>query len=421
MVQVDARAESSRASFPSPRSSRAVLDSARRQQTERALLRTPGSPTRQPTSRRVLDEKSKLMLEVLQDYGPYSPRKEYSCRSLPKPRSQDFVLRHNAQNIHDFKQAYSKKYGTLNRKPPQFAQNCPPTSPYAKRPPSPSAPPSEPFWRQDRPRVWTLTEHGLATLVGVATPHAAPRLLPSLAKKQAPATPFKAHAQVGKHADLSKEDEFASLVRLHHYSPRTTPLPPSTAHARNPAYALSMLSRPSTSGGSSTPGSPPGTRRPLTSEGCTRPFAFPLKSPSPPKPESCPPLQLKHISLMEIEPSIVNFDVVRRGNTYQFPIKVRPCARCATANLAVEIRNFGTKQERFRVRSIALKAGGVECADVQVEYDKEKAKLAPGLGATLLVVATFEHEGAISGVIDIESPSGKCGLAVIGSVSAGGH
>ncbi|EQC41129.1 hypothetical protein SDRG_01108 [Saprolegnia diclina VS20] len=413
-ARVEERAAEVRAGFPSPRSSRAVLDSARRQQTERTLLRSPSSPTRQPT-RRVLDEKSQLMLEVLQDYGPYSPRKEYSCRSLPKPRSEDFVLRHNAQNIHDFKQAYSKAHGTLNRKPPQFALNCPPTSPYAKRPPSPPHPPAEPIWKQTGPNVWVLTEHGLRSLVGVATPHAAPpRLLPSIAKRPPEASSFKAHAQVGSHIDLSKDTAFASLVRLHHYSPRSTPLPPSTAHARNAAYALSMLARPNTSpdvGGS--PGS--GGHRPMSSEGRYGFFATssppspsqsPLRSPkkSPTKPEQhCPPIALKHLSLMEVEPSIINFDRVRRGQTYHFPIK---------------IRNFGTKQERFRVRSIALKAGGAECSSVTVEYDREKAKIAPGLSATLLVVATFDRPGAISGVLDIESPSGKCGLAVIGTVES---
>ncbi|KDO35138.1 hypothetical protein SPRG_01205 [Saprolegnia parasitica CBS 223.65] len=412
-ARVEERGAEVRAGFPSPRSSRAVLDSARRQQTERTLLRSPTSPTR-----RVLDEKSQLMLEVLQDYGPYSPRREYSCRSLPKPRSEDFVLRHNAQNIHDFKQAYSKSYGTLNRKPPQFALNCPPTSPYAKRPPSPPHPPAEPLWKQSKPNVWVLTEHGLRSLVGVATPHAAPpRLLPSIAKRPPEASSFQAHAQVGSHIDLSKDNEFASLVRLHHYSPRTTPLPPSTAHARNAAYALSMLGRPSTSpdvGGS--PGS--GGRRPMSSEDRAAMYGFfamssspsksPLRSPkkpaSPPKPEQlCPSISLKHMSLMEVEPSIINFDRVRRGQTYHFPIK---------------IRNFGTKQERFRVRSIALKAGGAECSTVQVEYDREKAKIAPGLSAMLLVIATFERSGAISGVLDIESPSGKCGLAVIGTVES---
>ncbi|RHZ41364.1 hypothetical protein DYB31_015776, partial [Aphanomyces astaci] len=52
------------------------------------------------------------------------------------------------------------------------------------------------------------------------------------------------------------------------------------------------------------------------------------------------------------------------------------------------------------------------------QYDKEKAKVAPGLRATVTLVVTFTTPGAIQGVLEMETPSGKGGVALIGTVAA---
>ncbi|KAF0698445.1 Aste57867_10930 [Aphanomyces stellatus] len=378
---------------------------------------SPSSSPPKTPAHNVLDEKSLKMREVLQDYGPYTPRKEYSCRSLPVPRDQDFVLRHNAQNIHDFKKEYSKRYGTLNRRPPKFLDGYPTSgrlSPTATR---------EPLWEETSDKVWMLSDHGHETLVmnNLSPMPRATITLPALPHNhQSSTSPFHEKAAVGRRVDLSKDTSFASLVRQELYSPRPAPAH-STAKARNPKYALEELKlqltrRPSTSDGltlsqSKASFSAPQSTRPFSSDDRDGACRWPLQSPSPPTSSSIKspshrqhPPDTTHVTshaLMEIEPSIVNFHVVHVHHTYHFPVKVH---------------NFGTKTERFRVRNLTIKSGGDDCHKAEAHYDKEKAKLAPGLVATVTLVVTFASAGTIQGVLEIETPSGKGGVAIIGAV-----
>ncbi|ETV99598.1 hypothetical protein, variant [Aphanomyces invadans] len=331
-----------------------------------STVKPPGkpssSPPKTPSNRNVLDEKGRLMLEVLQDYGPYTPRREYSCRSLPKPRQDDFILRHNAQNIHDFKKEYSKRFGTLNRRPPQFHMDSHDVRVSV-------ATHHEPLWKETGDGVWMLTDRGHYTLVqsnSTSVPRAT-ITLPALSQRIL-GSPFKEKAAVGRHVDLSEDASFAALVRQHLYSPRPV-AQHSFAKARIPKYALAqqqLTRRPSTSDGLTlaTPSSP------KSHSPHTRPYSSDYKDTLhwPHSPVASPkPSPFGHhadasdkttatFSVVDIEPSIVNFHMVTAKQTYHFPVKVH---------------NVGTKQERFRIRSLTVKSGGVECLQAVVRGPKD--------------------------------------------------
>ncbi|KAH9088931.1 hypothetical protein LEN26_019362 [Aphanomyces euteiches] len=390
MMELDVRVEESPLQSPSPPSLRLKTPS-------QSVKKPKSPPLRSPTVK-ILDEKSRLMLQVIQDYGPYSPRREYSCRSLPKPRDQDFILRHNAQNIHDFKSEYSKRFGTLNRRPAMFQAALSPSSSSLRSPSAGRA--RESLWRESKDAVWILTDHGKQTLLANnSNLSPLPRLTTTLpAIHTNPTRPFQHQAAVGSRVDLSQQTSLASLVRLELYSPRNKP-----KVEQRPDAAC----RPSTSDGfshaaSSSPLSSWTPRyRPHSSDDKESSSHLALSPPLPPHSPS--PLSITTPSVISIEPSIVNFHVVQIGRTYAFP---------------VQVHNVGAKTDRFRVRSLKVKSGGVDCSRADAHYDKNKAKLAPGLRATVTLFVVFAAAGSIQGILEVETPAGKGGVAIIGAVEA---
>ncbi|RHY26296.1 hypothetical protein DYB32_007758 [Aphanomyces invadans] len=258
-----------------------------------------------------------------------------------------------------------------------------------------------------------LTDRGHYTLVqsnSTSVPRAT-ITLPALSQRIL-GSPFKEKAAVGRHVDLSEDASFAALVRQHLYSPRPV-AQHSFAKARIPKYALAqqqLTRRPSTSDGltlamPSSPKSHSPHTRPYSSD-YKDTLHWPHSPVASPKPSpfgrhaDASDKTTATFSVVDIEPSIVNFHMVTAKQTYHFPVKVH---------------NVGTKQERFRIRSLTVKSGGVECLQA-AEYDKDKAKLAPGLRATVTLIITFAAPGPIQGVLDVETPTGKGGVALIGTV-----
>jgi hypothetical protein len=83
----------------------------------------------------------------------------------------------------------------------------------------------------------------------------------------------------------------------------------------------------------------------------------------------------------------------------------------------VRVRNVCTKQERYRVKHLSVAAGGSAASIAEASYDKDTARLAPGLAAIVTVTLSFAHRGHISGQLRIDTEGvGSCDVRIDGTV-----
>lgn len=326
------------------------------------------------------------------------------------------------------------------------------------------------IWRQaftaDQKPCWVLTDFGIESLIGpeyrittrvpmlpVLSPHcnnnsssrlessatSSPHFVPSLRSPLRPETPLalasfteRDSARIGIGVNLLDEKQLASLSRIAAYSPKSHPSsPPRSPYRAGPTGAsLSgaltdrspskvhqfghtiSLNRPSTD-----PATSPSHRAHLEDQLAKGP------SLSPSKDYSNAHLSLNSASstatdhhhhtqeavspttqpfAMEISPPRVTLGTLRRSEVYLFPIRVR---------------NVGFKQERFRVKHVSASCAGFEAAIAEASYDRESARLAPGLAVILTLTLCFQHPGKIFGRVQVETEGvGSCEVEIRGAV-----
>jgi hypothetical protein len=105
---------------------------------------------------------------------------------------------------------------------------------------------------------------------------------------------------------------------------------------------------------------------------------------------------------IEVSPPRITLDNLAAGEVYLFPMRVR---------------NVGTKQERYRVKHLSVSVGGSLATIAEASYDRDSARLAPGLAAIVTVTLSFARRGHISGQLQIDTEGvGSCHVAIDGTV-----
>lgn len=311
---------------------------------------------------------------------------------------------------------------------------------------------------------WVLTEFGIDTLIGPEyrittrvsmlpalspnqTLHSATRsastdtpFISSIRSPLRPETPLSSFteresARIGAGIDLLDSKQLAALTRTAMYSPKSRPASPPRSPYRAPASTA-------INSGAFTDRSPskvhqfghvPPGARPATDDGThSHAHMSSLESPSPHRSRvdapSMSPLKdqhsateqhQQHLALspsrtttgaspttqpfaMEISPPQISLGTLRRGEVYLFPLRVR---------------NVGFKQERFRVQHVSATCAGFSAVIAEASYDRDAARLAPGLAAILTLTLCFQHPGKIYGRVQVATEGvGRCEVEIRGVV-----
>eukprot|EP00644_Phytophthora_capsici_P010216 jgi/Phyca11/120364/e_gw1.41.175.1 len=440
----------------------------RRSSTRSMLLTSPGPPSRSgrvtPTMKRrmsiteqiarqarkstVLDPKNALLIMAIPDYDDYKIMQPYSCRSLSNKSKfvggRDFITRHNPQEVNDFKMQYSRDMGNLNRHRSILA---PPTSSLSATGLFSSSSESVGFlaspsnndkwlrdgslWRKTftstMKACWVLTDYGIQMLIGpeykitsrtpvlpaIPSPRPPkPPLLPLSATIARPETPsslasFSAResARKGIGVDLADEKTLAALSRLAVSIPRPrTPLfspskqLPKVQSARSSNESSNSSSYFGTELLSLAPYADLSWERSDESERsqatCQKTCEFPSTSP-----QQLPAVSPIHQHFaMEVSPPSLVLGTLQTGQVYLFPVR---------------IRNVGARQERFRVNRVVATCAGFDATIAEASYQRESARLAPGLAAIATVALSFHHPGRATGTLHVEAEGiGFCDIDI---------
>uniref|UniRef100_K3WED8 Uncharacterized protein n=1 Tax=Globisporangium ultimum (strain ATCC 200006 / CBS 805.95 / DAOM BR144) TaxID=431595 RepID=K3WED8_GLOUD len=414
----------------------------------------------------VLDDKNALMVLAIPDYDDYKVMQPYSCRSLTNKSKfvggKDFITRHNPQEVSEFKKQYSRDVGNLNRQRSILAPPTTPLLPGASFGSSSSlaffasqslnslstsqlSTGSNEIWRKafttGQKPCWVLTEFGIETLIGpeyrITT--RVPMLPAISAETNTPRSPLRPEApllsfstretaRIGHGVNLLDDVQLASLARTAEYSLKSRPASPP----RFPYHAPPPAGVPS---GSLTERSPPKVHhlgsstlpnRPATDDGIFRPaspsqvgmsrvMGSPQMSPCKDRTQAYndPPSRYSAVDTafisptkqpfaMEISPPRVSLGTLHRGEVYLFPLRVR---------------NVGFRQERFRVKHVSATCAGFDAVIAEAGYDKEAARLAPGLASIITVTLCFQHPGKIYGRVQVDTEGiGCCEVEIKGTV-----
>ncbi|KAL3672087.1 hypothetical protein V7S43_002751 [Phytophthora oleae] len=404
---------------------------------------------RQTRKSTVLDPKNALLVMAIPDYDDYKIMQPYSCRSLSNKNKfvggRDFITRHNPQEVNDFKMQYSRDIGNLNRHRSILApppSNLSATGLFSSSSGSAgllASPSNNDKWLKDgslwrktftatMKACWVLTDYGIQTLIGpeyrvttrtpvlpaISSPRPQkPPLLPLSSRLPAttarPETPsslasFSAResARKGIGVDLADEKTLAALSRLAVSIPRPrTPLCPpsitklqsvksnSESSASNPsscfdgAELLSLAPYADLSWVRSDESEVQATSPQYQPQQKT--CGFPPTSPQPRLPAVSPMHQ--HFA-MEVSPPSLVLGTLQTGQVYLFPVRVR---------------NVGSRQERFRVNRVVATCAGFDASIAEANYQRESARLAPGLAAIVTVALSFHHPGRAMGTLHVEA------------------
>ncbi|KAG7389308.1 hypothetical protein PHYPSEUDO_010643 [Phytophthora pseudosyringae] len=427
---------------------------------------------RQTRKSTVLDPKNALLTMAIPDYDDYKILQPYSCRSLSNRSKfvggRDFITRHNPQEVNDFKMQYSRDVGNLNRHrsilaPP--ASNLSATGLFSSSsgsvgfllasPPkngsSSSSNNNNDRWLKDGGSLWrktftsamkvcwVLTDYGIQTLIGpeyrltarapvlpaLPSPRAQkPPLLPLSCRSPPtsvrPETPsslaaFSAResARRGIGVDLADEKTLAALSRLAVSTPKARS-PPSS-----PFQRLANLKGAKSESSASTPSSyesrPDGVdllslapyanvswerddeyernqtaspREPIAQQkavGSATPTSSAQRLPAVSS-------MTQHFA-MEVSPPSLALGTLQTGQVYLFPVRVR---------------NVGSRQERFRVNRVVATCAGFDASIADANYQRESARLSPGLAAIVTVALSFHHPGRATGSLHVEAEGLGC-------------
>ncbi|KAE8907501.1 hypothetical protein PF003_g8307 [Phytophthora fragariae] len=426
--------------------------------------------TRQST---VLDPKNALLVMAIPDYDDYKIMQPYSCRSLSNKSKfvggRDFITRHNPQEVNDFKKQYSRDFGNLNRHRSILAS---PTSNLStiglfssssgsiglQDSPSKNGSSSNnnlllkdgALWRKaftsTMKACWVLTEFGIQALIGPeyrlttrtpvlpVLPSPRPQRPPILPLScRSPATSFRPEtpsslsafsaresARKGIGVDLADEKTLAALSRLAVSTPksRTSPCSPLKR-------APSLSTKPNSESVSTPPSSGACTDgAEMLSLAPYADISWELKgecdrNQTATSFETTPATQKKNVGVslasitpsslpvvssttqhfaMEVSPPMLALGTLQTGQVYLFPVRVR---------------NVGSRQERFRVNRVAATCAGFEASIAEASYQRESARLAPGLAAIVTVALSFHHPGRATGSLRVEAEGlGACDIDI---------
>ncbi|GMF49157.1 unnamed protein product [Phytophthora fragariaefolia] len=399
---------------------------------------------RQTRKSTVLDPKNALLIMAIPDYDDYKVMQPYSCRSLSNRSKfvggRDFITRHNPQEVNDFKKQYSRDIGNLNRHRSILA---PPTSNLSTSGlfssssgsiglmDSPSRNGSSSnnnllskdggLWRKTftstMKACWVLTDVGLQILIGpeyrLTTRAPVLPVLPSPRPQKPPVLPLSSRspaallrpdtpsslaafsaresARKGIGVDLADEKVLAALSRLAVSTPkpRTPPCSPSKrvsslpAEPTNESAATLVSSADGSEMLSLAPYADISWERKEESDRnqCTASFetnsslqqknvGFSSSSAAPIASEQRLPIvsSMSQHFAMEVSPPMLALGTLQADQVYLFPVRVR---------------NVGFRQERFRVNRVVAKCAGFDASIAEASYQRESARLAPGLAAIL--------------------------------------
>ncbi|KAG3169433.1 hypothetical protein PI126_g2852 [Phytophthora idaei] len=425
---------------------------------------------RQTRKSTVLDPKNALLVMAIPDYDDYKIMQPYSCRSLSNKSKfiggRDFITRHNPQEVNDFKMKYSRDVGNLNRHrsilaPPTsnlsatglFSSSSESIGSLASPPKNGSS--NNDKWLKDgslRRKTftstmkicWVLTDYGIQTLIGpeyrlttrtpvlpaIPSPRSLkPLSLPLSCRSARPETPsslaaFSAResARKGFGVDLADEKTLAALSRFAVSTPksRKPPCSPSKRFTdlKTPKSDESSASTLSNSE-SRTDGAELLSLAPYADVSWERndeseqnqiaspeeiPFqkktvGFQFASTTNSSDERLPAISsMTQNFAVEVSPPSLALGTLQTGQVYLFPIRVR---------------NVGFRQERFRVNRVVATCAGFSASIAEANYQRESARLAPGLAAIVTVALSFHHPGRATGSLRVEAEGlGACDIEI---------
>lgn len=421
---------------------------------------------RQTRKSTVLDPKNALLIMAIPDYDDYKIMQPYSCRSFSNKSKfiggRDFITRHNPQEVNDFKMKYSRDVGNLNRHrsilaPPR--SNLSPTGLFSSSSESIGclASPSNnndkwlkdgSLWRKTftstKQVCWVLTDYGIQTLIGpeyrltTRTPvlpalpsprPLKPLSLPLSCRSARPETPsslaaFSAResARKGFGVDLADEKTLAALSRFAVSTPksRKPPCSPSTRLTdlttlkSDESSASTLSSSESRTDGAELLSLAPyagvswersdeydqnesASPQETTSQKKTVGFLFASAAPS--SEQRLPVVaSMTQNFAVEVSPPLLHLGTLQTGQVYLFPVRVR---------------NVGFRQERFRVNRVVATCSGFSASIAEANYQREAARLAPGLAAIVTVALSFHHPGRATGSLRVEAEGlGACDIEI---------
>ncbi|ETK90212.1 hypothetical protein F442_06138 [Phytophthora nicotianae P10297] len=419
---------------------------------------------RQTRKSTVLDPKNALLLMAIPDYDDYKIMQPYSCRSLSNKSKfvggRDFITRHNPQEVNDFKMKYSRDVGNLNRHRSILApptSNLPATGLFSSSSESIGSlgsPNNNDKWLKDGSLwrktftstmkvCWVLTDYGIQTLIGpeyrltTRTPvlpaipspgPLKPLSLPLSCRSARPETPsslaaFSAResARKGFGVDLADEKTLAALSRFAVSTPksRKPPCSPSTRFTDLKAPKSDESSSTLSSSESRTDGAELLSLAPYADVSWERNDEFEQNDSASPQdtnsqkktvgfslacPATTTDLRLPVVSSMtqnfavEVSPPSLALGTLLTGQVYLFPVRVR---------------NVGFRQERFRVNRVVATCAGFSASIAEANYQRECARLAPGLAAIVTVALSFHHPGRATGSLRVEAEGlGACDVEI---------
>lgn len=419
----------------------------------------------------VLDPKNALLLMAIPDYDAFTNLQPYSCRSLADKSKfigkHDFITRHNPQEVDDFKKKFSRDVGNLNRDRSILAPtlstfssnrfiasslglNNRLASPLINGSSNDRLLQDDSIWRKtfttSQKVCWVLTDYGIQTLIGPKY-RLKPRTLffPKISSPRPPRPPlvccfpatlpkpeassslaaFSARdsAQKGIGVDLADEKTFSALSRLkmsplkpcgHLYSPRKNSPKLESAEVDDES-TLSTLSNFEVS----SDGTELLSLAPYTDVSWEENVAFENSYTSSPN-EKVSQLHRKAFNFSVISTnSGQRFSRVQTG-TEQFAMEVSPPSlELGTLQSSqvylfpVRIRNLGSRQERFRVLQVVATCAEKKASIAEANYQRESARLAPGLAAIITVALSFPHAGRATGFLRVEAEGlGTCDIEI---------
>lgn len=100
---------------------------------------------------------------------------------------------------------------------------------------------------------------------------------------------------------------------------------------------------------------------------------------------------------MEVAPPVISLGTLQ-AEVYLFPVRVR---------------NVGFKQERFRAKRTTATCAGFDAALAEATFDKDAARLAPGLAGIVTLALSFRVPGRVTGFLLLETEgAGKCEVPI---------
>ena len=320
-----------------------------------------------------LNEKMRLAHGTIISHEPYQNPIESTCRSASAlsdthtiSQKPSFITRHNPVSATQFKQDYSKRYGSLfytnaDNMKMHYSTN---TLKMLKFDAHRSATDRSLMWKKASKKdatvpQWALSSAGRSFLMGSVTqiqksailsndrPWTTPALGTNLSNNH---DGRRNVSRIGKNVDLLNRNHMGSLART--FQSRQHPFPEK-------GYDMGFLL------------------------------------------EENIQINKSYASKMLVTPSEINLENIYVNEIYQIPLR---------------IQNVGARTDRFRMPNVNVVCDRTPATIANCLFDREKVVLAPGLSLEIVVELCFTNVGEINGALQVETRAGTIDVNITGSV-----